>query len=86
MDTCNILIIDMECLFHQVKMALQYMRRVIQKKAKFDIMDLNAVQVWLSVLFEHPSIINFSYNIHVFATFTAVQTKEYKDNIYSFLA
>ncbi|PKA52803.1 hypothetical protein AXF42_Ash001784 [Apostasia shenzhenica] len=27
-----------------VKMALQYMRRVIQRKAKFDIMDLNVVQ------------------------------------------
>ncbi|KAL8152465.1 hypothetical protein V2J09_010225 [Rumex salicifolius] len=27
-----------------VKMALQYMRRVIQKKAKFDIMDLNCAQ------------------------------------------
>lgn len=27
-------------------MAVQYMRRVIQKKAKFDIMDLNTVQVW----------------------------------------
>lgn len=29
----------------QVKVALQYMRRVIQKKAKFDIMNLNCVQV-----------------------------------------
>ncbi|XP_068658424.1 uncharacterized protein [Aristolochia californica] len=28
-----------------VKFAIQYMRKVIQKKAKFDIMDLNAVQV-----------------------------------------
>jgi hypothetical protein len=26
-------------------MALQYMRRVIQRRAKFDIMDLNVVQV-----------------------------------------
>jgi hypothetical protein len=26
-------------------MAVQYMRRVIQKRAKFDIMDLNVVQV-----------------------------------------
>lgn len=30
----------------QVKMAVQYMRRVIQKKAKFDIMDLNVIQVY----------------------------------------
>jgi hypothetical protein len=26
-------------------MAVQYMRRVIQRRAKFDIMDLNVVQV-----------------------------------------
>jgi hypothetical protein len=32
-------------LIFQVKMAVQYMRRVIQRKAKFDIMDLNVVQV-----------------------------------------
>lgn len=29
----------------QVKMAVQYMRRVIQRRAKFDIMDLDVVQV-----------------------------------------
>ncbi|KAK2984271.1 hypothetical protein RJ640_010230, partial [Escallonia rubra] len=29
-----------------VKVAVQYMRRIIQKKAKFDIMDLNCMQVW----------------------------------------
>ncbi|XP_026661862.1 uncharacterized protein LOC103710654 isoform X2 [Phoenix dactylifera] len=42
-----------------VKMALQYMRRVIQKKAKFDIMDLNAVQfapkTFIPALFGHAS-------------------------------
>lgn len=32
----------------QVKMAVQYMRRVIQKKAKFDIMRLDCVQVSLN--------------------------------------
>ena len=32
-------------IYFQVKMAVQYMRRVIQKRAKFDIMDLNVVQV-----------------------------------------
>lgn len=31
----------------QVKVAVQYMRRVIQKKAKFDIMDLNCLKVSL---------------------------------------
>ncbi|XP_010942494.3 uncharacterized protein [Elaeis guineensis] len=42
-----------------VRMALQYMRRVIQKKAKFDIMDLNAVQfapkTFIPALFGHAS-------------------------------
>ncbi|KAL7220257.1 hypothetical protein ACSBR2_013175 [Camellia fascicularis] len=28
-----------------VKFAIQYMRRAIQKKAKFDIMDLNTIKV-----------------------------------------
>ncbi|XP_014517638.1 uncharacterized protein LOC106775106 isoform X1 [Vigna radiata var. radiata] len=40
-----------------VKMAVQYMRRVIEKKAKFDIMDLNCLQVapktFIPVLFGH---------------------------------
>nr|CAN66506.1 hypothetical protein VITISV_035499 [Vitis vinifera] len=40
-----------------VKMAVQYMRRVIQKKAKFDIMDLNCLQVapktFIPALFGH---------------------------------
>ncbi|KAK3009535.1 hypothetical protein RJ639_014635 [Escallonia herrerae] len=30
----------------KVKVAVQYMRRIIQKKAKFDIMELNCMQVW----------------------------------------
>ncbi|XP_008782969.1 uncharacterized protein LOC103702352 isoform X2 [Phoenix dactylifera] len=42
-----------------VKMAVQYMRRVIQKKAKFDIMDLNTVQfapkTFIPALFGHAS-------------------------------
>ncbi|KAH7684246.1 Acylglycerol lipase protein [Dioscorea alata] len=42
-----------------VKMAVQYMRRVIQKKAKFDIMDLNVVQfspkTFIPALFGHGS-------------------------------
>ncbi|XP_043701254.1 uncharacterized protein LOC122651784 isoform X2 [Telopea speciosissima] len=40
-----------------VKMAVQYMRRVIQKKAKFDIMNLNCIQVapktYIAALFGH---------------------------------
>ncbi|XP_027363794.1 uncharacterized protein LOC113871133 isoform X2 [Abrus precatorius] len=40
-----------------VKMAVQYMRRVIEKKAKFDIMDLNCLLVapktYIPVLFGH---------------------------------
>ncbi|XP_020100396.1 uncharacterized protein LOC109718539 isoform X2 [Ananas comosus] len=42
-----------------VKMAIQYMRRVIQKRAKFDIMDLNTVQyapkTFIPALFGHAS-------------------------------
>ncbi|RWR76132.1 Abhydrolase_5 domain-containing protein [Cinnamomum micranthum f. kanehirae] len=42
-----------------VKMAVQYMRRVIQKKAKFDIMDLNCAQVapktFIPALFGHAT-------------------------------
>lgn len=42
-----------------VKMAVQYMRHVIQKKAKFDIMDLNCLQVapktFITALFGHAS-------------------------------
>lgn len=42
-----------------VKMAVQYMRRIIQKKAKFDIMDLNCMQVapktFIPALFGHAT-------------------------------
>ncbi|XP_024046016.1 uncharacterized protein LOC18050586 isoform X2 [Citrus clementina] len=42
-----------------VKMAVQYMRRVIQKKAKFDIMDLNCLKLapktFIPALFGHAS-------------------------------
>ncbi|KAJ3679058.1 hypothetical protein LUZ60_017069 [Juncus effusus] len=42
-----------------IKVAVQYMRRVIQKRAKFDIMDLNAVQyapkTFIPALFGHGS-------------------------------
>ncbi|XP_010252925.1 PREDICTED: uncharacterized protein LOC104594357 isoform X2 [Nelumbo nucifera] len=42
-----------------VKMAVQYMRRVIQKKAKFDIMDLNCTKVgpktYIPALFGHAA-------------------------------
>ncbi|XP_068642743.1 uncharacterized protein [Aristolochia californica] len=42
-----------------VKMAVQYMRRVIQKRAKFDIMDLNCLQVapktFIPALFGHAT-------------------------------
>ncbi|XP_021902117.1 uncharacterized protein LOC110817760 [Carica papaya] len=42
-----------------VKVAVQYMRRVIQKKAKFDIMDLNCLKVapktFIPALFGHAS-------------------------------
>ncbi len=33
----------------QVKVAVQYMRKLIQKRAQFDIMDLDSVQVVSSV-------------------------------------
>nr|GEV65302.1 alpha/beta hydrolases superfamily protein [Tanacetum cinerariifolium] len=43
-----------------VKVALQYMRRVIQKKAKFDIMDINALKVapktFIPALFGHAKV------------------------------
>lgn len=47
------LLVDLRCLtvrllffgFWQVKVAVQYMRKVIQKKAAFDIMDLDTIQV-----------------------------------------
>uniref|UniRef100_A0A453SGA9 Uncharacterized protein n=1 Tax=Aegilops tauschii subsp. strangulata TaxID=200361 RepID=A0A453SGA9_AEGTS len=43
----------------QVKMAVHYMRRVIQRRAKFDIMDLNVVQfapkTFIPALFGHAS-------------------------------
>ncbi|PPD74773.1 hypothetical protein GOBAR_DD28301 [Gossypium barbadense] len=43
----------------EVKMAVQYIRRVIQKKAKFDIMDLNCLKVapktFIPALFGHAS-------------------------------
>jgi hypothetical protein len=42
-----------------VKVAVQYMRRIIQKKAKFNIMDLNCVKVspktFIPALFGHAS-------------------------------
>lgn len=34
----------------QVKVAVQYMRRIIQKRAKFDIMSLNCLQVCVTLL------------------------------------
>lgn len=50
-------------------MAVQYMRRVIQKKAKFDIMDLNVVQVcdywthafflWANCLVSYFNLLSF---------------------------
>ncbi|THF98457.1 hypothetical protein TEA_006720 [Camellia sinensis var. sinensis] len=43
----------------KVKVAVQYMRRVIQKKANFDIMDLNCIQVapktFIPALFGHAN-------------------------------
>ena len=35
----------------QVKVAVQYMRKAIQKKAHFDIMDLDTVQVDLKTYY-----------------------------------
>ncbi|KAG1364279.1 putative Ubiquitin-conjugating enzyme E2 28 [Cocos nucifera] len=56
------LAISFECMHiggNAVKMAVQYMRRIIQKKAKFDIMDLNTVQfapmTFIPALFGHAS-------------------------------
>ncbi|CAL1352011.1 unnamed protein product [Linum trigynum] len=51
-----------------VKMAVQYMRRVIQKKAKFDIMDLNTLKVapktFIPALFGHASDDKFIQSHH----------------------
>ncbi|XP_050226997.1 uncharacterized protein LOC126676761 [Mercurialis annua] len=51
-----------------VKMAVQYMRRVIQKKAKFDIMDLTclkvAPQTFIPALFGHASEDKFIQSHH----------------------
>ncbi|OMO64651.1 putative catalytic [Corchorus olitorius] len=51
-----------------VKMAVQYMRRVIQKKAKFDIMDLNCLKVasttFIPALFGHASEDKFIQSHH----------------------
>ncbi|XP_048236119.1 uncharacterized protein LOC8283332 isoform X2 [Ricinus communis] len=51
-----------------VKMAVQYMRRVIQKKAKFDIMDLNCLKVapktFIPTLFGHASEDKFIQSHH----------------------
>ncbi|KAH7546970.1 hypothetical protein FEM48_Zijuj01G0257500 [Ziziphus jujuba var. spinosa] len=52
-----LILVILSVLFNQVKMAVQYMRRVIEKKAKFDIMDLNCLQVspktFIPALFGH---------------------------------
>ncbi|XP_021620778.1 uncharacterized protein LOC110621053 isoform X3 [Manihot esculenta] len=51
-----------------VKMAVQYMRRIIQKKAKFDIMDLNCLKVapktFIPALFGHASEDKFIQSHH----------------------
>uniref|UniRef100_A0A2P2M820 Catalytic n=1 Tax=Rhizophora mucronata TaxID=61149 RepID=A0A2P2M820_RHIMU len=51
-----------------IKMAVQYMRRVIQKKAKFDIMDLNCLKVapktFIPALFGHASEDKFIQSHH----------------------
>ncbi|KAD7117992.1 hypothetical protein E3N88_05260 [Mikania micrantha] len=51
-----------------VKVALQYMRRVIQKKAKFDIMDINALKVapktFIPALFGHAKGDKFIQSHH----------------------
>ncbi|CAB4305953.1 unnamed protein product [Prunus armeniaca] len=51
-----------------VKMAVQYMRRIIEKKAKFDIMDLNCLQVssktFIPALFGHAKDDKFIPNHH----------------------
>ncbi|XP_052203200.1 uncharacterized protein LOC127808674 [Diospyros lotus] len=51
-----------------VKVAVQYMRRVIQKKAKFDIMDLNCLQVapktFIPALFGHANDDKFVQSRH----------------------
>ncbi|KAL6197779.1 hypothetical protein ACLB2K_027573 [Fragaria x ananassa] len=51
-----------------VKMAVQYMRRVIEKKAKFDIMDLNCLQVapktFIPALFGHAKDDKFIQTSH----------------------
>lgn len=43
----------------QVKFAIQYMRRAILKKAKFDIMDLNTIKVLLLSILHKLVVIRF---------------------------
>ncbi|KAF9588223.1 hypothetical protein IFM89_008431 [Coptis chinensis] len=54
--------------YGQVKMAVQYMRRIIQKKAKFDIMDLDCLQVapktFIPALFGHATEDKFIRSHH----------------------
>lgn len=49
----------------QVKVAVQYMRKAIQKKAHFDIMDLDTVQVTTEsdrwIYFEHGQLLSHYY-------------------------
>ncbi|KAJ8759673.1 hypothetical protein K2173_009762 [Erythroxylum novogranatense] len=59
-----------------VKMAVQYMRRVIQKKAKFDIMDLNCIKVapksYIPALLGHASedkFIQFHHSDLIFKSY-----------------
>lgn len=58
-DTLQVGIARINCssIMLQVKMALQYMRRVIQKKAKFDITRLDCVQVCFQFYILAPMIL-----------------------------
>ncbi|CAB4275564.1 unnamed protein product [Prunus armeniaca] len=70
-EVSNLYVVDnlsTSIVFSEVKMAVQYMRRIIEKKAKFDIMDLNCLQVssktFIPALFGHAKDDKFIPNHH----------------------
>ncbi|CAN6552542.1 unnamed protein product [Malus baccata var. baccata] len=67
-----------------VKMAVQYMRRIIEKKAKFDIMDLNCLQVatktFIPALFGHAKDDKFIQTHHsdiIYKSYAVLPSNKY---------
>ncbi|KAE9452794.1 hypothetical protein C3L33_15299, partial [Rhododendron williamsianum] len=69
----------------KVKVAVQYMRRVIQKKAKFDIMDLNCIKVapktFIPALFGHANDDKFVQPRHSDLIFQSYATTVLLDSV-----